>query len=268
MDQGAIRRQAAVLLTTSCIWTVLVLAPRDAQADSSAQCPIDSVASGNVCLDKYEASVWRTRDAHLIRKIRQGTASLRELRARAVQIGVTNADYEPGCHWSGSGCRDLYAVSIRGVLPSTYITWFQAAAAARNAGKRLPTNAEWQAAALGTPDLADDGATTCNTAVEGSTVATGSRSTCVSDVGAFDMVGNMSEWVADWVARSTSCTTWDNSWNDDLQCLSGAATEGSPGAVQRGGSVGEGSDAGVYAINASYPPNMDPHDAIGFRAVR
>jgi hypothetical protein len=44
---------------------------------------------------------------------------------------------------------NIYAVSIPGVTPSRFITWFQAAAAARNAGKRLPSNAEWQATGAG-----------------------------------------------------------------------------------------------------------------------
>jgi signal transduction histidine kinase len=39
-------------------------------------------------------------------------------------------------------------------------------------------------------------------------VATGSRSSCKSARGAFDMVGNLYEWVADWVPRSTACGTW------------------------------------------------------------
>ena len=45
--------------------------------------------------------------------------------------------------------------------PSGFFSWFQAAAAARNSFKRLPTNAEWTVAALGTPDgIPDNGSTT------------------------------------------------------------------------------------------------------------
>src|SRR5712691_11542219 len=124
------------------------------------------------------------------------------MKAGAIQHGATGDDYGSGCPPTGNGCVNFYAVSIPGVTPSGFITWFQAAAAARNSGKRLPTNAEWQAAALGTSDGAP-----CNVS-SGSVAVTGTAG-CVSDVGAFDMVGNLSEWVADWVPRSTfPCGSW------------------------------------------------------------
>jgi formylglycine-generating enzyme required for sulfatase activity len=99
-------------------------------------------------------------------------------------------------------------VSVPGVTPSANVTWFQAQEACANAGKRLPTNAEWQIAATGTPDPGpDDGATDCNTSAAGvSPVDTGSRAKCVSSRGAFDMVGNRFEWVADWVPRANGCS--------------------------------------------------------------
>jgi formylglycine-generating enzyme required for sulfatase activity len=137
------------------------------------------------------------------------------------------------------------------------MTWFQAAAAARNAGKRLPTNAEWQAAALGTPE------NLCNTS--GNDFApTGTTAGCVSHVGAFDMVGNVWEWVADWVPRSTTCGSWG--FSDDLQCLAGAATTGAPGALIRGGDL-DGANAGVFAVDGSDTPS-DASNVVGFRAAR
>ena len=41
---------------------------------AAAQCPADSVQSGTVCLDKYEASVWRVPASQrtLISKIQKG----------------------------------------------------------------------------------------------------------------------------------------------------------------------------------------------------
>jgi sulfatase-modifying factor enzyme 1 len=231
-------------------------------------CSPDSVHVGPACVDKYEASVWRTLNAAVIQKIRRGTVTGADLTAAgATHLGLVAGDLATaGCPVTGNGCVDVYAVSIPGVLPSARITWFQAAAAARNAGKRLPTNAEWQAAALGTPD-----GPSCNTS-SGVLRATGPPGgglgpPCVSDVGAFDMVGNLWEWVADWVPRSTgSCGSW-GTFSDDFQCLVGAATTGAPGALVRGGVFVSGTNAGVFAVVGSDSPSS-ASSFIGFRGAR
>ena len=225
-------------------------------------CLPDSVKVGPACIDKYEASVWRTQNATVIQKIQLGTVTGADLTAAgAVQLGLTSGDLDAnGCPVTGNGCVDVYAVSIPGVLPAQFISWFQAAAAARNAGKRLPTNAEWQAAALGTPDGV------CNVA-SGALAATGSLASCVSDVGAFDMVGNLREWVADWVPRSPACGSW-GSFSDDIQCLAGAATTGAPGALTRGGSfLIDGTNVGVFTVRGLDPP-FSVIISFGFRAAR
>ena len=96
---------------------------------------------------------------------------------------------------------------------------------------------------------------------------TGTRSGCVSARGAFDMVGNVEEWVADWVPRSTACTGWA-SFSDDLMCLSGASTAGSgPGALTRGGSLVSGTSAGPLAVSGGKLPIFST-GLIGFRCVR
>ena len=103
-------------------------------------------------------------------------------------------------------------MSLPGVTPSANVTWFQAQAACKNAGKRLPSNAEWQAAVAGTPDPGpDNGTTDCNTAsaFNGGRHRLAQRPACRRD-GAFDMVGNVYEWVADWVPRSTACGTLES----------------------------------------------------------
>src|SRR5262245_3609880 len=122
------------------------------------RCAPDAVVSGTVCMDKYEASVWRvpnatTTNRALVAKIQQGKATVALLTAGgATQLGlVYPPDYAP-CALNGQNCTDdIFAVSLPGVLPSAFITWFQAQAACENARKRLPTNAEWQAAVAGTP---------------------------------------------------------------------------------------------------------------------
>lgn len=240
------------------------------------KCAPDAVPAGRVCIDKYEASVWRVADAlgvnrGLVKRIRAGqVVSAAELTAAgATQLGLFDDTYAP-CGDNGQNCTDdIFAVSIRGVVPSQYATWFQAVAACENARKGLPSNAEWQAAVIGTPNPGvDNGTTTCTTL---STLSpTGSRSGCVSARGAFDMVGNLDEWTADWVPRSTTCGSWKVTLNPtgDYQCLAGAATSGEPGALVRGGYWGDGAfGAGPLAVNGSFPPS-DTDVRIGFRCAR
>lgn len=249
-----------------------------------AKCPSDSVQVGKWCVDKHEASVWEIpavpANNGLINKVKKGTATLANLTSASavangvVQRGATADDYGAGCPDTGNGCVDFYAVSIPGVTPSSRITWFQAAAACRNAGKELLPNHIWQAAALGTPDPGESaaGSEDCNTKNGGgagvnAVVATGSRDNCVSDVGAFDMVGNLWEWVADWVPRASTCGNWGAGFGSDLGCMDGAAGDDLPGALRRGGHFGDGTSAGVFAVYGLDQPS-DSHDGIGFRCGR
>ena len=157
-------------------------------------------------------------------------------------------------------------------MPPTRISWFQAQAACENARKRLPSNGEWQAAVAGTPDPGpDDGTTDCNTNSASAALATGSRSSCRSARGAFDMVGNLWEWVADWVPRSTTdCGSWAPGVSpppSDVQCLVGAVTTDGPGALLRGGYFSSGSEAGPLAIVGFFEPS-NVFDTFGFRCAR
>jgi len=240
------------------------------------KCSPDAVVSGPGCIDKYEASVWRvpkstTTNRGLVAKIQQGVATFSDLTGgHATQLGTTGDDYAP-CADNGQNCaHDIFAVSLAGVTPSASITWFQAQQACRNSGKRLPSNAEWQVAVADTPDPGpDDGMNDCNTASTGAAAATGSRRSCVSSRGAFDMVGNLNEWVAEWLARSTTCGAWsaDVSPTSDFQCLAGAATEGEPGALMRGGDFLQGSNAGPLAVFGFFEPSFEDI-TVGFRCAR
>ena len=239
------------------------------------RCPVDAVLSGAGCMDRYEASVWRvptptTVNKSLVSRIRSGKATADDLaKGGATQLGVFTDDYAP-CADSAQNCvNDIYAVSLPGVLPSANITWFQAQEACANAGKRLPTSAEWQVAANGTPDPGpDNGTTDCNSTgvVPTLTTPTGARSSCVSARGAFDMVGNVAEWVADWVPASANCPGWGGFSNDEM-CLAGASeTNTTPGAVSRGGTFNDGSQAGPLSVGDLPPGASSP--VIGFRCAR
>ena len=127
-------------------------------------------------------------------------------------------------------------------------------------------------AVRGTPDTTgtDNGTTHCNTdnLVPG-LADTGSRSSCISDFGAFDMVGNLWEWVADWVPQSNACGSWPSGYGGDTQCLAGAATTGAPGALLRGGEFSGifSWDAGPFAVDASDAPAQSL-SSYGFRGAR
>jgi formylglycine-generating enzyme required for sulfatase activity len=182
-------------------------------------------------------------------------------------LGTAGDDYAP-CRDDGQNCaNDIYAVSLPAETPSAHITWFQAQEACANAGKRLPTSAEWQVGANGTPDPGpDNGTTDCNSDTQ-SVSLTGSRSACVSARGAFDMVGNLVEWVADWVPASTNCPNWA-SFSNDLMCLAGASTtQNGPGALLRGGWFFSGPVAGPLTVLGSLLPSRSV-DVVGFRCAR
>jgi hypothetical protein len=217
--------------------------------------------------------VWRvplaeTTNAPLVRKIQLGIATVSDLTAGgATQLGTATDDYAP-CADDGTRCaNDIYAVSLPSRLPSAFMTWFQAQIACANAGKRLPTSAEWQTGANGTPDPGpDNGTTDCNSASD-ELARTGARSACISARGAFDMAGNLEEWVADWVPLSTECAGWGAS-SDDRMCLAGASTAvGGPGALTRGGSFVDGAGAGPLAVVAGRRPTAT-FGFIGFRCAR
>jgi formylglycine-generating enzyme required for sulfatase activity len=239
------------------------------------ECPVNMVRVGPLCVDKYEATVWS-----------QPPTS--EGRPRGTQFGRNGDDYP--CSFNGSDCSSanpIYAVPLSHARPSAFITWFQAQQACLNVGKRLPTNAEWQGAATGTPTdyepNPEDGVHDCNTSTAGHVVSSGSRNRCVSSFGAFDMVGNLLEWTADWNQGNvtpfapTDCFAGPDFGDDFMRGTNPASAQGPgmnfPSVFARGGGFRaglfspNGSGAGVFALNARFSP-ADSADDGGFRCVR
>ncbi|HUL98354.1 MAG TPA: SUMF1/EgtB/PvdO family nonheme iron enzyme, partial [Mycobacterium sp.] len=177
--------------------------------------------------------------------------------------------FPPTFDATGNWTSPLFAVSVPGVKPTSCVTWFQAEQACALSGKRLLTNQEWQRAAAGTPDPGtDDGGTDCNVGGLAQPSDTGSRAKCTSNWGAFDMVGNVEEWVADWTAQPTDCPGW-GTFSDDLMCLAGASTTATgPGALVRGGGFFRDvfTEAGVFAVDVVIPAQAQR--GIGFRCGR
>ena len=126
---------------------------------------------------------------------------------------VTLEEYEK-CQEATACARKLSGPTPAGTfkLPVTGVTWYEAKAYCTYAGKRLPTEAEWEKAARGTDerqypwgnDVPSCDLAVLNTVSDGvgcgtsSSWAVCSRSPAGdSPYGLCDMVGNLTEWVAD-----------------------------------------------------------------------
>jgi formylglycine-generating enzyme required for sulfatase activity len=112
-------------------------------------------------------------------------------------------------------CWRSFATEERGDHPVVLVTWADAMAYARWAGKRLPTEAEWEKAARGGlvgadypwGDSTPDGSQ-CNFARTPAevppTVAPGTFPP--NGFGLIDMVGNVWQWCSDWFSETTYVT--------------------------------------------------------------
>lgn len=185
---------------------------------------------------------------------------------------VTNADYAafvkatghrpPSLPVEAEGQVDWLngaVVDGREQFPVTGVDWQDAAAYAAWAGKRLPTEAEWEKAARG-----GDGRTypwgnawdetRCNFITDGPTEV-GSFPEGRSPYGCFDMAGNVWEWTATAYLRYPGNKQRDN------------ANYGQQYRVVRGGSWNDHCRYGVrcYARGYGDPQNRLP--ALGFRCA-
>lgn len=168
------------------------------EASLDPSCPLGMITSGDVCIDRYEASL-----------VLEGGGS-----------------HSPYIHPT----EPVRAVSIEGAVPQGYIDADTAEAACAAAGKRLCTDAEWLRACRGAadhlypygdrnqPGACNDARAShpaieyfgtsdpsvfsmlghpCILQVPNGIQTTGAHPSCVTDDGAFDMMGNLHEWTAD-----------------------------------------------------------------------
>jgi formylglycine-generating enzyme required for sulfatase activity len=190
------------------------------------------------------------------------------------RVEVTNAAYKafvdatghkPPSNWTGTTFPDG-----RGDFPVTGVTWQDAADYAKWAGKRLPTELEWEAAARGvegrifpwgngfrsgvanigskpdrpTPDQYPAGIKQAGRYPEGA-----------SPAGAVDMVGNAWEWVADEIK------VYPGNTESKLELEPGVTYRVIRGGAYDGSKVND-------ATYRGYLDGSQPYPKVGFRCVK
>jgi formylglycine-generating enzyme required for sulfatase activity len=193
------------------------------------------------------------------------------------QTEVTNAMYAKcvaagACDLPGgttSITRDsYYGNSEYDDYPVIYVSWNDAVAYCEWAGRRLPTEAEWEKAASWDEeqqtqrkypwgDAIDESYANYSHSV-GDTTAVDSYEKGVSFYGAYDMAGNVWEWIADW---------YDSDYYNISSNNNPTGSSSGEYRVLRGGPWGSGVNGVRSAARVWYDPTS-PLNLIGFRCSR
>ncbi len=231
-------------------------------------------------------SPWRptaSRDAAQVR-IESGTftmgdgesSPLREVYVSAFYletVEVTTARYAEFLSATGSSAApdhwDEMNLARHGQLPVIGVSWYDADAYCHWAGRRLPTDAEWEKAARDgdgrpypwgssppTPELAVF-SRTAEQPYDGGLTAVATHPAGRSTSGVHDLAGNASEWVADWYS--------DSFRRDDARNPAGPG-EGTRKVI-RGGSWLDSADE-LHSAHRYFAAPETRSDDIGFRCAR
>ena len=186
---------------------------------------------------------------------------------------VTNAQYGGFMKATGRSAPEYWNDSRFNPLdqPVIGVTWQDAEAYCKWAGRRLPTEAEWETAARGTDRRQfpwGNETPTCEYAVmcrelghgcgKGRPWPVGSKPKGASPYGAYDMAGNVWEWVNDW---------YDNAYYSRSPNRNPTGSESGDHKVLRGGSWYNFDPRNLRAaFRDGYPPDSKSI-FVGFRCA-
>jgi len=175
------------------------------------------------------------------------------------------------CSVPGTGGRCNWGVSSRGSHPVNCVTWSQSDVYCRCAGKRLPTEGEWEKATRGTDGRTypwGEASPTCTYAVmnegglgcgKNGTWPVGSKPAGASPYGALDMSGNVWEWVSDWYSS--------NAYADAASMRDPRGPVPGPYRVGRGGGFYNVAGKLRAAVRGDFDP-ANAYAGVGFRCAR
>ena len=189
---------------------------------------------------------------------------------------ITVGDYrncvtDGACEVPPVGKLCNYSKSGRDDHPVTCVTWDQAAAYCAWAGKRLPTEAEWEKAARGidgrkypwgsAPEASCDYVVMFEESVcgVGDTQPVGTRPKGASPYGVMDMAGNVWEWVAD---------LFDESYYQTAPVANPKGPQSGTVRVLRGGSWGMSYENFLRCSARWGKEPASDFGTIGFRCVK
>lgn len=183
-----------------------------------------------------------------------------EVTNRKYKEFIDKTGHKPPQHWAGG----TYPQGMDG-HPVVFVTWHDADAFCKWAGKRLPTEAEWEKAARGAegrrfPWGNEFDIKKVNTLGEyNGTLPVGTLKDGIGPYGALDMAGNAQEWTSDWYKPYPDNQFKDPDYGEKFKTVRG------------GGWGGMGHYALQVYVRAAFRNAAPPegrYDDVGFRCAK